>query len=94
VAVRAEQEETGRKLRRKSFEDETRSVSATGKEKEKKENYVGLYYHSLGNGESWEEILSKDNGGYVYSLSFCDHDVGDATTISLDHCGISRLSTL
>jgi hypothetical protein len=67
VAVRVEEEETGRKLGRKLFKDETRSVSTTKKEKEKKEKYVGLYYHSLDNGESWEEILSKDDGGYAYS---------------------------
>jgi photosystem II stability/assembly factor-like uncharacterized protein len=69
-------------------------VSTTKKGKEKKEKYVGLYYHSLDNGESWEEILSKDNGGYAYSLSFYDHEVGYATTISSDYCAISRLSTL
>jgi hypothetical protein len=94
VAVCVEEEETGRKLRRKLFKDETRSVSTTKKEKEKKQKYVGLYYHSLDNGESLEEILSKVNEGYAYSLSFYDHEVGFTTTISSDHCGISRLSTL
>jgi hypothetical protein len=51
AAVGVDEEETGRKLRRKLFKDETRGVLTTKKEKEKKEKYVLLYYHSLDNGE-------------------------------------------
>jgi hypothetical protein len=87
-------EETGRNLRRKLFKDEETGASKGGKsENDKNEKYIGLYYHSIDNGETWEQVLSKDDGGYAYSMYFYDQEVGYASTISSDHCGVSRLST-